>query len=213
VRIDVENAGRRPARSVGGECPVGCGVRIGLTPVPAGTSTSYDTIGGDVLADSPAIFKPGGALVSVMAAPQTDRDDVRTVHFVRDPSGAQLRDITRLVDEGKLRPQVGAVYPLADAREVFMAKSTHHIPGKVVLTPSPITDHEPSGGPRSPSPPSSPATSPAASGRARARPASSNTPEQDVNVNVAQVVRRRTATSSGPDCVGTDGFTEARSSR
>jgi NADPH:quinone reductase-like Zn-dependent oxidoreductase len=94
----------------------------------------YDTVGGDVLAHSSAIVKPGGALVSVMAPPQTDRDDIRTVHFVRDPSGAQLRDITRLVDQGKLRPQVGAVYPLADARDAFMAKSTQHISGKVVLT-------------------------------------------------------------------------------
>ena len=95
----------------------------------------YDAIGGDVLAHSPAIIKPGGALVSVMAPPQTDRDDIRAVHFVRDPSGAQLRDISRLVDQGTLRPQVGAVYPLAEAREAFMAKSTRHIPGKVVLTP------------------------------------------------------------------------------
>jgi NADPH:quinone reductase-like Zn-dependent oxidoreductase len=95
----------------------------------------YDLIGGDVLARSPAIVKPGGALVSVVAPPPTDRDDIRTVHFVRDPSGAQLRDITRLVDQGTLRPQVGAVYPLADARAAFMAKSTQHIPGKVVLTP------------------------------------------------------------------------------
>jgi NADPH:quinone reductase-like Zn-dependent oxidoreductase len=95
----------------------------------------YDAIGGDVLAHSPALVKPGGALVSVMAPPQTDRDDIRTVHFVRDPSGAQLRDITRLVDQGKLRPQVGAVFPLAEAREAFMTKSTQHIPGKVVLAP------------------------------------------------------------------------------
>jgi NADPH:quinone reductase-like Zn-dependent oxidoreductase len=95
----------------------------------------YDAIGGDALAHSPAIVKPGGALVSVMAPPQTDRDDIQTVHFVRDPSGAQLRGITRLVDEGTLRPHVGAVYPLANTREAFMAKSTEHIPGKVVLTP------------------------------------------------------------------------------
>ena len=95
----------------------------------------YDTIGGDVLAQSPAIVKPGGALVTVMAPLQTDRDDIRIVHFVRDASGAQLREITRLVDQGKLRPHVGAVYPLAQAREAFMAKSTQHIPGKVVLTP------------------------------------------------------------------------------
>lgn len=95
----------------------------------------YDAIGGDVLAHSPAIVKPGGALVSVMAPAQTDRDDIRTVHFVRDPSGVELREITRLVDEGVLRPTVGAVYPLAETRDAFMAKSTEHIQGKVVLTP------------------------------------------------------------------------------
>ncbi len=95
----------------------------------------YDAIGGDVLARSSAIVKPGGALVSVMNPAQTDRDDIRVVHFVRDASGAQLREITRLVEQGTVRPQVGAVYPLAEAREAFMAKSTRHIPGKVVLTP------------------------------------------------------------------------------
>jgi len=73
--------------------------------------------------------------VSVMAPPPADRDDVRTVHFVRDPNGSQLAEITRLVDDGTLRPQVGAVYPLAEGREAFMAKSTQHIPGKVVLQP------------------------------------------------------------------------------
>lgn len=95
----------------------------------------YDAIGGDVLARSLAIVKPGGALVSIMNPPPADRNDIRTVHFVRDASGVQLREIARLVDEGTLRPDVGAVYPLADAREAFMAKSTEHIPGKVVLTP------------------------------------------------------------------------------
>jgi NADPH:quinone reductase-like Zn-dependent oxidoreductase len=95
----------------------------------------YDAIGGDVLARSPAIVKPGGALVTVMNPVPTDRDDIRVVHFVRDPSGAQLREITRLVDQGTLRPQVGAVYALADAREAFMAKSAQHVSGKVVLTP------------------------------------------------------------------------------
>ena len=95
----------------------------------------YDAIGGDVLARSPAIVKAGGALVTVMNPVQTDRDDIRVVHFVRDPSGAQLREITRLVDQGTLQPQVGAVYSLADAREAFAAKSIQHIPGKVVLTP------------------------------------------------------------------------------
>jgi NADPH:quinone reductase-like Zn-dependent oxidoreductase len=95
----------------------------------------YDIIGGDVLARSAAIVKPGGALVSIMAPPPTDRSDIRTVGFVRDANGAQLREIARLVDDGTLRPDVSAVYPLADAREAFMAKSTQPIPRKVVLTP------------------------------------------------------------------------------
>src|SRR5262249_41028132 len=95
----------------------------------------YDCIRGHVLPRSPALVRPGGALVSVMAPPPADRNDIRTVHFVRDPSGAQLREISRLVDEGVLRPQVGAVYPLTETREAFMAKSKNHIPGKVVLTP------------------------------------------------------------------------------
>jgi NADPH:quinone reductase-like Zn-dependent oxidoreductase len=95
----------------------------------------YDIIGGDVLARSSAIVKPGGALVTIMGVPPTDRPDIRTIGFVRDPSGAELREISRLVDEGVLRPDVSAVYSLADARDAFMDKSTKHIPGKVVLTP------------------------------------------------------------------------------
>ena len=95
----------------------------------------YDIIGGDVLARSTAIVKPGGALVTVMGMAPTDRSDIRTVGFVRDANGTQLREISRLVDEGVLRPDVSAVYSLSDAHEAFMAKSTKHIPGKVVLTP------------------------------------------------------------------------------
>ena len=95
----------------------------------------FDTIGGDVLARSVDIVKPGGALVSVASPPPADRDDIRTVFFVRDPNRAQLVEIARLVDAGKLRPQVGAVYPLDQAREAFTAKSGGGIPGRVVLQP------------------------------------------------------------------------------
>src|SRR3954471_15772447 len=92
----------------------------------------YDIIGGDVLARSAAIVKPGGALVSIMGAPPTDRSDIHTAGFVRDANGTQLREIARLIDDGTLRPDVSAVFPMADAREAFIAKSTKHMPGKVV---------------------------------------------------------------------------------
>jgi NADPH:quinone reductase-like Zn-dependent oxidoreductase len=95
----------------------------------------FDAIGGDVLARSPAIVEPGGTLVSVCAPPPGDRDDIRALHFVREPSRAQLLELARLVDAGELRPQVGAVYPLSAAREAFLAKATRSIPGKVILQP------------------------------------------------------------------------------
>ena len=42
---------------------------------------------------------------------------------------------SRLVDEGYLRPQVGAVYPLAQAVEAYRAKAAGGIPGRIVIQP------------------------------------------------------------------------------
>ena len=96
-----------------------------------------DTIGGEVLARSPALLRPGGTLVTIKAAAQLpgDRDDIRNVLFVQESSRAQLTELARLVDEGRLRPQVGAVYPLAQAAEAYSAKAAGGIPGRIVLQP------------------------------------------------------------------------------
>ena len=97
----------------------------------------FDTIGGEVLADSPALLKPGGTLISVRAAapPPAIRDDITTVFFIQEFSRAQLIELARLVDEGHLRPQVGAVYPLAQAAEAYSTKAVGGIPGRIVLQP------------------------------------------------------------------------------
>jgi NADPH:quinone reductase-like Zn-dependent oxidoreductase len=95
----------------------------------------FDTIGGDILAQSVSIVRPGGVLVSVASPPPAERDDIRSIYFIRDPNGAQLVEIARLVDSGQLRPQVGAVYPLAQARDAFTAKAAGGIPGRVILQP------------------------------------------------------------------------------
>ena len=97
----------------------------------------FDTIGGEVLADSPALLKPRGTLVSVRAAapPPAIRDDITTVFFIQESSRAQLIELARLVDEGHLRPQVGAVYPLAQAAEAYSTKAAGGIPGRIVLQP------------------------------------------------------------------------------
>jgi NADPH:quinone reductase-like Zn-dependent oxidoreductase len=95
----------------------------------------FDTIGGEVLARSPALLRPGGTLVSVRAAapPPGTRDDIRTVIFIQESGRAQLIELARLVDEGHLRPQVGAVYPLARAADAYSAKAAGGVPGRIVL--------------------------------------------------------------------------------
>ena len=96
-----------------------------------------DTIGGEVLAHSAPLLKPGGTLVTIKAAalPPTSRDDIKKVVFVQESSRAQLTELARLVDEGHLRPQVGAVYPLAEAAQAYSAKAAGGMPGRVVLQP------------------------------------------------------------------------------
>ena len=97
----------------------------------------FDTIGGDVLAGSPALLKPGGRLVTVRADTPlpTTRDDIGTVVFIQESNRAQLAELARLVDEGHLGPQVGAVYPLAQAVEAYTAKAAGGVAGRTVLQP------------------------------------------------------------------------------
>lgn len=125
-------SGRTPAMELGVERFVDV-ERDGWEDEIGPVDLVFDIIGGDVLARSPGLVKPGGVVVSVMAPVPEEYFGVPVVHFVRHPSGPQLAELARLVDSGLIRPQVGAVYPLADAREAFMAKSTTSIPGKVVL--------------------------------------------------------------------------------
>lgn len=97
----------------------------------------YDIIGGDVVARSLPLVKPGGTLVTVMGPPPaTTRQDIRTLFFIRQPNRAQLVELARQVDAGHLRPPtIGAVYPLAEARKAFAAKSGQKVPGKIILRP------------------------------------------------------------------------------
>ncbi len=100
-----------------------------------------DTIGGEVLARSPGLLRPGGTLVTIKAAaqPPAGRDGIKTVVFVQESNRAQLIELARLVDEGHLRPQVGGTYPLAKAVEAFGAKAAGGVPGRIVLEPAATT--------------------------------------------------------------------------
>jgi NADPH:quinone reductase-like Zn-dependent oxidoreductase len=95
----------------------------------------FDAAGGQVLAQSASVVKPGGTLISVSAFPPFGRQDAREIFFIQESNRAQLTELARLVDEGHLRPQVGGIYPLAQAAEAYRAKAAGGIPGRIVLQP------------------------------------------------------------------------------
>lgn len=78
-----------------------------------------DVIGGDVLDRSAAIVRPGGTLVTIAAPPAVRPEDGRAVFFVVEPDRARLADLARRVRDGRLRPIVGAVRPLAETAAAF----------------------------------------------------------------------------------------------
>jgi NADPH:quinone reductase-like Zn-dependent oxidoreductase len=107
-----------------------------LEDAAATADVVFDLVGGDVLARSSALLKPGGTLVSVVSWElPADHDDIKKVFFIQEAKQVQLTELARLVDEGHLRPQVGGVYPLAQAVEAYRAKAAGGIPGRMVLQP------------------------------------------------------------------------------
>ena len=97
-----------------------------------------DTIGGDTPDRSFAVLKPGGVLVSAVAAPDQQkaaRHGVRALFFLVEVSSRRLEQIASLIEAGELMTSVGDVLPLADARlahELLAGKP--HKRGKIVLT-------------------------------------------------------------------------------
>jgi NADPH:quinone reductase-like Zn-dependent oxidoreductase len=63
----------------------------------------FDAAGGEVLARSASVVKPGGALISVAAFPPFGREDAREMFFIQEQNRVQLTELARLVDEGHLR--------------------------------------------------------------------------------------------------------------
>jgi NADPH:quinone reductase-like Zn-dependent oxidoreductase len=96
----------------------------------------FDTAGGERLAASPALLRPGGGMVSLAEEPPREAADGQPItarYFVVEPNREQLVQLARLIDGGELRPLVGEVFALADAREAFKRSLGGHRPGKLVL--------------------------------------------------------------------------------
>ena len=89
------------------------------------------SIGGETLARSWEVLAANGRLVTIAtSSEQTTSPRTRAAFFIVEPNQAQLREVAARIDTGALRPVVGAVFPLAEARRAFEHKAVH---GKVVL--------------------------------------------------------------------------------
>jgi NADPH:quinone reductase-like Zn-dependent oxidoreductase len=91
----------------------------------------FDVIGGDILARSAALVREGGTLVSIAAPPEVLPRNGRALFFVVEPDRSQLTELATRVRDGRLKPVVGAVRPLAEAVAAFAPDK--RIPGKTII--------------------------------------------------------------------------------
>lgn len=122
---------------------------------------ALDLVGGDSLARTFAVVKRGATVVSIagMPEPETARKDlgggarlaavfwlasfgarmkarkhgVRYRYLFMHPSGAELEELARLVDDGKLEVVVDRVFPFAEIGEAMAHLEQGHAKGKVVV--------------------------------------------------------------------------------
>ena len=95
-----------------------------------------DLIGGETLARSYKVVKPGGIVVSAAGAPdpaEAERHKIRAQNFVAQRDASHLAHLARLVDQGVLKPRVGRVLPLAEARQAHDLSQKGTAGGKIVL--------------------------------------------------------------------------------
>ncbi|HEY3273315.1 MAG TPA: NADP-dependent oxidoreductase [Methanocella sp.] len=95
-----------------------------------------DTQAGDTQQRSYQVLKKGGILISTLGIEDPEmaaKYGVRATGFMAQPNGEELRQIARLVDEGKIKPEVARVFPLKDVAKAHQLSETGHVRGKIVL--------------------------------------------------------------------------------
>jgi NADPH:quinone reductase-like Zn-dependent oxidoreductase len=101
-----------------------------------------DLVGGDTQQRSFQVLRRGGKLISAVSNPDQQlarAHGVDAAFFLVNVTSRHLAEIADLIDAGKLRARVGAVLPLADAREAhLMLEHLRPQPkGKIVLAVEP----------------------------------------------------------------------------
>jgi NADPH:quinone reductase-like Zn-dependent oxidoreductase len=91
----------------------------------------FDVIGGEIRDRSTALVRAGGTLVTTVDVPTIQPKNGRAIFFVVEPDRSQLADLAERLRDGRLKPVVGAVRPLAEAPAAFAPD--RRTPGKTVI--------------------------------------------------------------------------------
>lgn len=107
-----------------------------FTEVVSDVDVVIDALGGETGERSLKVLKPGGHLVTLPTPDDVPADaaGVHTGWTLVEPDFRGLVEIAALVEEGKLRPFIDAVLPLADAAKAHEIGERGRTTGKIVLT-------------------------------------------------------------------------------
>lgn len=95
-----------------------------------------DLVGGETRTRSFQVIKPGGILVSAVSNDEVPGRpaSVRSVFFLVDVTTERLDKLSEAFDRNELKPDVGTILPLENAREAHeMLAGAPHQRGKIVL--------------------------------------------------------------------------------
>jgi NADPH:quinone reductase-like Zn-dependent oxidoreductase len=95
-----------------------------------------DSVGKDTLARSYGVVRKGGIIATLVAEPdqaELDKHGIRGAAISVKPNASELAEISKLIEEKKIKPVVSQVLPLTEAVKAQEQAATHHTRGKIVL--------------------------------------------------------------------------------
>lgn len=91
----------------------------------------FDVLGGDILARSATVIRPGGTLVTITGPTDARPEGGLTIDFVVEPHRGQLGETVRRFREGRLQTNVGDIVSLDEAIATF--SSLKRAKGKTIV--------------------------------------------------------------------------------
>ncbi len=95
-----------------------------------------DLVGGETATRSFALVKKGGVMVSTVGGAKADlaaQAGIRAVNMIGKRSAADLSELASLVERGDVKPRMGKVFRLEEAREAQDASQEGRAKGKILL--------------------------------------------------------------------------------